>query len=202
MSTVALPLARPLAQPGSARGKFCPAVDHGLILGAFAFVTLPMAVLVMFRPVMGVVWLYLWLFGMTHFVLTFTIYLQSKNLRHFTKSWKNIAIFCVAPVAVFAFFDVYQALQVALLLPLVHMAFRSLVRMVDFFHWRGRASACCSCSRRSLVAAIRRGSIRTENRFFLVLTALLGCTFFEGVRSLANDMPVEQMAWQGVVFRS
>ena len=179
---------------------FSVPLTSALILGAFALVTLPMAALVLVRPVMGVIWLYVWLFGMTHFVATFTVYLQSKNLRHFTRSWKNILIFCIVPVSVFCFFDFYQALEVAFLFPLANLAFRGCIRLLDFFHWARQSFGVLQLFKAESGCGFPRWLKRIENLFFLVMTALLQCTFLEGVRCLSMSEPAEETARQRAVF--
>src|SRR5438105_1185702 len=82
------PPARPLAlgffdRPGPAR----------LIVGTFAAVTLPLAAVTALRPSGELLWVYIWLFGMTHFVLTLTVYLQWQNLRHFAGTWRRRLLF-------------------------------------------------------------------------------------------------------------
>src|SRR5262245_9384434 len=69
-------------------GYFERTLPPALILGTFFAVTLPMAAAVRWAGTGVTVWVYLWLFGMTHFVLTLTVYLQSHNLRHFAATWR------------------------------------------------------------------------------------------------------------------
>ncbi len=76
-----------LLAPPTERGYFQRALPGNLILGAFAFLTLPLTAFVLFYLVSGVIWVYLWLFGMTHFVLTFTVYLQSTSPRAGKINW-------------------------------------------------------------------------------------------------------------------
>jgi len=61
-----------------------------IILGSFFAVTLPMAAITLFASDTGLLtWLYVWLFGITHFVITLTIYLNRANLTYFASSWKT-----------------------------------------------------------------------------------------------------------------
>ena len=77
--------------------------------------------------------------GVTHFVITPVLYLQSSNLRYFASSWRNRLIYFVIPIAIFAGFNLYRTLEIAVLLPVFDIGFRLLIQCVDFQHF-GRQS--------------------------------------------------------------
>jgi hypothetical protein len=87
--------AAPLA-PGFFEGKN----PSRIILGAFPAITLPLVASVMLPVDQRFQLIYIWLFGLTHFVLTLSFYLQRENLRHFTATARNIFLFIVVPVTI------------------------------------------------------------------------------------------------------
>jgi hypothetical protein len=107
-----------------------------LILSSFPLLTLPVAAMVLFAPDQGVLaWLYFWLLGGTHVVVTLTVYGSRANRRHFTASPKTLAVFVVAPLLVLA---VYAALAWVSLsdgvVPAAAVWFWAGVRVMNFLH--------------------------------------------------------------------
>src|SRR6266404_1063780 len=104
----------------------------GLILGSFVVLTLPLtAVLVSGLPqgTKDAVRLgYFWLFGLSHFVLTFTIYLRRDKLAFFATGWTNRLVYFGAPLLILAAFDLYGALDLGVALPALDIGFRLLLR--------------------------------------------------------------------------
>src|SRR5262245_46316917 len=95
-------LALPAAPP--ALGYFQRRLPAYAILATFLVLTVPLAVLVSLAPdtpqVRGLQIVYLCCLGLTHFVLTPTIYLQSANLRYFNSSWRNRVLYFVVPAGI------------------------------------------------------------------------------------------------------
>jgi hypothetical protein len=92
------------------------------ILGTFFVVTLPFSLYAVAEPDFfkrygGLVVFYLCFFSITHFVLTLTIYLQSANLRYFSSTRINRAVYFLIPISIFVLFDLYSVLQVAAAFP-------------------------------------------------------------------------------------
>src|SRR4051812_24941812 len=81
-------------------GHFQQALPANVILLSFFALTLPLAALVLTRPNTILLWVYIWLFGMTHFVVTLAVYCQSQNLRYFASTWRNRLLFFAIPVAI------------------------------------------------------------------------------------------------------
>src|SRR5690348_6326411 len=83
------------ARPADAApvGYFQRTLPVALIFAAFVVITLPLTVLALTAPDSQLLFrlevLYLIALGLTHFVITPTIYLQSSNLRYFNSSWRN-----------------------------------------------------------------------------------------------------------------
>src|SRR5581483_6596407 len=82
-------------------------VTRSLVLGTFLFVTLPLSgYLLVGHARIGdsifetiVPQAYLALFGYTHFLLTFTVYMSAANRQHFVSTPRNVFAFLVAPLA-------------------------------------------------------------------------------------------------------
>src|SRR5690349_2051230 len=88
----------------------------GLIFLAFFAVTLPLSVMVVSPGVEPLVkrWVmtwYLFLLGSTHFVITWALYLNSANLRHFRSSFGAKIVYFVAPVAIMSAFFAMGVLE-------------------------------------------------------------------------------------------
>src|SRR4051812_40637089 len=90
-----VPIPHPLAQTPPPRaataavGYFEQAWPVAVILGSFFAVTLPMMAVELLATNAMLTWAYIWLFGITHFVITLTIYFNSANLSYFASSWKT-----------------------------------------------------------------------------------------------------------------
>ena len=115
MSAVAI-LARPIpAEPVTAPvAYFQKGVPSNLILGAFFAITLPLAAFITLDNTQLLLWVYIWLFGMTHFIVTFTIYMNRAQLLSILAAWlaKSTCLFSRLPVAIFIGFDLIHVFRV------------------------------------------------------------------------------------------
>src|SRR5262245_51226681 len=106
-----------------------------LILGSFFYLTIPLSLLGAGDPDFLLHWspglVYLFVLGITHLILTFVVYLQVENRRYYRSTLSNRLAFFVAPVAIFLFFDLYEAFNVGAALPWVNFALLGLVRLLD-----------------------------------------------------------------------
>lgn len=151
-----------------------------LIVASFALVTLPLAAVTALRPSGQLLWVYLWLFGMTHFVLTLTVYLQWDNLRHFAGSWRNRALFFGLPVAIFVLFDLLHAGRVGVSFPVFALWFWGAVRLLDFNHFNRQSFGVYQLFKSRTRVRFTPRLKRAENLFFGALTLLLFVTFLSG----------------------
>jgi len=195
MSTVAVaPLSRP--QPAAARsepGYFQRQLPVALILGSFVFLTLPLAALAIANPVLMDRWhiglFYIVVFGTTHFVLTLTIYLQSSNLRYFSSTWRNRALYFLIPLTIFVFFDLYRALQIAVILPVFDTIFRLGIRFFDFQHFGRQNYGVLQLFKGRAKCPFPAWVKKAESCYFFGLTALLMLTFLYGGRFDGTRLP-------------
>lgn len=170
----------PAPRPRPAPGYFERTLPPALILGSFAAVTLPMAAVVLAAPSHLLVWLYVWLFGMTHFVITLTVYMQSANLRHFWGTWPRRVLFLAAPVAVLVGFDLLHAFRVGAEFPVFAVLFWGFIRLMDFNHFGRQAFGVYQMFKGRTGLRPPAALKRVESGAFLALTALLFTTFLAG----------------------
>jgi hypothetical protein len=169
------PPAKPLAL-----GFFDPPGPARLIVGMFAVVTLPLAAVTALRPSGELLWVYLWLFGMTHFVLTLTVYLQWQNLRHFAGTWRRRALFFGLPVGIFVLFDALHAGRVGMSFPVFAVWFWGAVRLLDFNHFNRQSFGVLQLFKARCRVKFSPGLKQGEDLFFGSLTLLLFVTFLSG----------------------
>src|SRR5947209_5435176 len=105
-----------------------------IILYAFPAITLPVALALLLPADPRLVMSYMWIFGLTHFVLTFSVYMQRENLRHFTATPGNVLTYLVIPLAILMGFYVVGVLQLRARIPALAVGLGLLVRMLDFNH--------------------------------------------------------------------
>lgn len=172
--------ARPPVAGAIAPGYFEGTLPPALILAAFALVTLPMVALSAVAPTHLLLWGYVWLFGMTHFVVTLTVYLQGANLRHFWGTWPRRLLFFGAPVALFVAFDLVAAFGVRAAFPVFALGFLAAVRLFDFFHFNRQSFGVLQMFKGRTGVRFPARLKRCENGAFLALTALLFTTFLAG----------------------
>jgi len=94
------------------RGYFQQSRPATIILASFLILTLPVCILGMTHPDFVqryyVKVIYLWLLGVTHFLITLTIYFQSSNLRYFNSNWKNRAGYFLIPLGILVAWVILQ----------------------------------------------------------------------------------------------
>src|SRR5262245_54619240 len=95
--TPALTATPPPGQTLRPLGFFQKRWPVALILAAFPALALPMAAAVVLSANNLLLWVYIWLFGMTHFVITFALYARSENLRYFASTRGNRVVFFLVP---------------------------------------------------------------------------------------------------------
>ncbi len=188
LDTSALRLdARPARPVGAAPvGYFQRTLPIALILGAFVVFTLPLTYLALTDPdsslLLQLEVAYMLGLGVTHFVITPTIYLQSSNLRHFNSSWRNRLVYFAIPVGIFVVFDLYRALELAILLPLFDVVFRLTIRAVDFQHFSRQSFGVLQLFKARAGAKFPAWQRRAEYWFAWAVVAVLLITYIRGGR--------------------
>lgn len=155
-----------------------------LILGSFLILTLPLTLLAILQRHLLDRWhvglLYVIGLGTTHFVLTFTVYLQSANLRYFNSTWTNRVLYFLIPVAIFVFFDLFRALRVATVFPAFSVAVFWTIRALDFQHFGRQTYGVFQLFKGRSTCPFPAWARRAENLYFFGLTALLMLTYLSG----------------------
>jgi hypothetical protein len=160
------------------------------ILASFLVLTLPLTLLAAYAPdsqrIRAVLVVYIFVLGVSHFVLTPTIYLQSSNLRYFNGSWRNRIIYFAIPVAIFLFFDLYATFQVAVVYPLAAMAVRAGIRYLDFSHFSRQTRGVLQLYKTRAGIKFPAWTRPTEALYFFALSLLLFTSFVGGGRFALN----------------
>jgi hypothetical protein len=153
-----------------------------LILGSFFVIALPLtAYIAMASQKAPMVQAYIVIFGITHFFLTFTVYLSAANRAHFTSSPRNMFVFLGAPL--FALFGLafFYGFNLPARFALFATALFTATRGLDFYHLSRQAFGMLQLfkgkNNRVVPAKIRT----LENVYFLVLALAMFLTF-------ANDL--------------
>ena len=163
-------------------------------------------------------WLFVWVFGMTHFVLTFTIYLTAANLRYFAANWRNALVFFAAPVAILVGMDLVHAFKLGARFLLFAGLFWGAIRLFDFYHLNRQTFGVLQMFKGRTRVSFPAGLRKLENAHCVSGVLLLMTTFLAGGVSplaladgwltvVAADVPdgptlapvgVLQVAWVGL----
>ncbi len=167
--------------PASATvGFFERRTPASLILASFPLVTVPLATALIVFTDRRFLLMYIWLFGLTHFVLTLSVYLQSENLRHFTATNRNIVMYFVVPLAIMLGFYVTGVLALRDKFPAVAVVVAALIRLLDFNHLNRQSFGVLQLFKARAGARVPQSAKRAENAFFACLTGLLLTTYLAG----------------------
>jgi len=184
---------REAPQIGPALGYFQKPLPAVLIFAAFFVFTLPLVFLAWTQPdsptFLKLELFYLCGLGVTHFVITPVLYLQSSNLRYFASSWRNRLIYFVIPIAIFAGFNLYRTLEIAVLLPIFDIGFRLLIRALDFQHFGRQSFGVLQLFKARAGVKFPAWQKRAEAAFSWTVPALLLTTFLRGGRVDTPDSP-------------
>ncbi len=161
-------------------GYFEQPLPIAIILGSFFAVTVPLAIMELFAPSAAITWLYVWLFGITHFVITLTIYCQRANLTYFASSWKTATVFFAVPVFIFIAFDLIHAFRLKAEWPLLALVFFGAVRFFDFFHLNRQTFGVLQMFKGRTKSKYPQALRTTENRYLISFVLVLMTTFLAG----------------------
>lgn len=172
------------------------------ILAAFPLLTLPVAALVAHEPTSALVWTYVWLFGMTHFVVTFAVYLRADNRRYFASTPANRVVFIAVPLVLFVGFDLYHALRLGAQWPVFGLLLLAAVRFADYNHFNRQSFGVIQLFKARAGARSDPRHKKLENWYFGALTALMFVTFAAGgvCPLVLPDGPLTVVAVSGPLF--
>ena len=162
------------------KGFFEQDLPSRIILWSFPLVTVPLALALALTAHHGFLFLYIWLFGTTHFVLTVSVYLQSENLRHFARTGKNIALFFAIPLIILMAFYVIGAFQLRAKFPAVALVIGAAIRLLDFNHLNRQTFGVYQLFKARTGIRPAPSLKRAEQGYLAALTGLLFVTFLAG----------------------
>jgi hypothetical protein len=154
------------------------------ILASFLALTLPMCILGLTHPDLVqryyIKAIYLWLLGVTHFVITLTIYFQSANLRYFNTTWKNRAVYFLVPIGILVFFDVYAALDLSIQWPVFNIVLVGAIRLFENVHVCRQSYGVTQLFKRRCGQPYYSWVRNLEHYYFLAVMLMLWFTFLSG----------------------
>ncbi len=161
-----------------------------LVLATFPLVALPLAayLLLGYRRIGDAVFAnpivqgYTVCLGITHFFLTFTVYLSSANLRHFLSSSRNVFAFFVAPLVPMAGVAGWYGFAMNEQFAFANGALLVAIRGLDFHHLCRQAFGVLQLVKGPGMRTLPRWTRTAENLFFLALAIQMFLTFKTGYR--------------------
>ena len=166
-----------------------------IIFGAFFLLCLPLAVLMRGATTNAslVRWLVLVnaygvLVGYTHFGVTFSLYLNSKNLAYFRSTPKNVVVYFVVPITIMVvwfclgYFGINQPTRSRTAMFIAYLVWFTLVtKLADYLHVVRQHFGVLQLFKRHVPAPFPAWIRRAENTFFMVVLALQMLTFKGGL---------------------
>jgi hypothetical protein len=175
--------------PAAQRGFFEGPLPTRIILFAFPAVTLPVAAALLLPVDRRFLLAYIWIFGLTHFVLTLSVYLQRENLRYFTATPSNVLVYLVVPLAILMAFYIIGVLQLRARIPALAVGLGAVVRLLDFNHLNRQSFGVYQLFKGRIGLRPHPAMKLAEQGFFFSLTALLYVTFLAGGASPFTPPP-------------
>jgi hypothetical protein len=173
------------------RGYFQQSRPATTILASFLALTVPMCLLGLTHPALVqryyIKAIYLWLLGVTHFVITLTIYFQSSNLRYFNATWKNRAVYFLVPLGILVFFDLYAALDLSIAWPIFNVVFLAGIRLSENLHVCRQSYGVTQLFKRRVEQPYPSWMRSLEYYYFFAMTFMLWMTFLTGGFDVRNS---------------
>ncbi len=165
------------------------------ILAAFPLIALPLAYVTLFPPSPGFKWFataYLWGLGISHFLITFSIYLNSKNLRYFASTATNKLVYFGVPALIFLYFG-----SVSLVDPKLHPGVTTVIRAVSvvvtlstYVHLGRQSFGVLQMLKGQSGLVFDKAMRRFEMTFFFVTPILQAETTFLGGGRFLRGSPI------------
>ena len=161
-------------------GFFERKLTRRIILATFPLMTVPLVAALALTTDRSFLMVYIWLFGLTHFVLTLSVYLQTENLRYFRETVKNVFLYFVVPLAILMGFYLVGVLQLRTRFPAFAICFLACIRALDFNHLNRQTFGVYQLFKVNARVNSTPAMKRAESAFFASMTALLYVTFLSG----------------------
>ncbi len=118
-------------------------------------------------------------FGMSHFLVTFAIYLQAANRRHFASSLRSRLLYFGTPLTLLVGFDLYRALGLGLRWPVLETVLGLAIRTADFQHSARQGFGVLQLFRGQQTGYWRQQRF-WENNYFTLMSVLMLITACAG----------------------
>ena len=166
----------------AARPYFARRSVRALVFGAFAFLTLPMALILVWLGPTVLDWVpfYFITIGFTHFLATGFIYLDARNLRYFNSSRANRLIYFAVPLLILVAVALAAATGLRARSPWLDAGLFQLVFLANLFHVSRQNFGVLQLFKSAAGALGPEGLRSVENLFFLGLALLQAETFWSG----------------------
>jgi hypothetical protein len=155
------------------------------ILGAFPLIALPLAYITLFPPTVGLKWFaaaYLWSLGISHFLITFTLYLNSKNLQYFASTAMNKLVYFGVPATIFLYFGGVSLIDEQAhpgITPVIHTV-SAIVMIANFLHLGRQSFGVLQMLKGQSGLVFDAEMRKLELSFFFVMPMLQAETAFLG----------------------
>jgi hypothetical protein len=163
-------------------GWFARTSVQTVVLGAFFFLTLPLAVAVVAWSDVATPWLPLYgvTFGLTHFLITGLLYLDSRNLRYFASTWTNRIVYFAVPLGILVFMDLLAVVPMGRLGDGANAFLFYFIMFANFLHVSRQSFGVLQLFKREASASFSPTLRQLENLFFLGLVTGQFVTFLRG----------------------
>jgi hypothetical protein len=170
------------AATSSGPGWFARTSVQAIVLGAFFFLTVPLALALVGRPDTVEPWLPIYgvTFGLTHFLITGLLYLDARNLRYFASSWTNRLVYFAIPVGILAFMDALAVVPMGRIGEAAHGFLFYFIMFANFLHVSRQSFGVLQLFKREAQASFSPTLRSLENLFFLALVTGQFVTFARG----------------------
>ena len=171
-------------------------IPRAFVFGAFMLVTLPLATYLLAtsngqsRITMAgkpIAELYFVVFGLTHFFLTFAVYLSSSDIRHFASTRKNLVAFYIAPLGALFALALWYGLALDSRFLMANLVVSTVIRALDFHHLSRQSFGVLQLFKGKPLRQIPAWTRTAENLFFMSLTMLMMLTFLSNFRYDAHS---------------
>jgi hypothetical protein len=206
LAGVSAPIPAPAAYSGASASRNFLAQPAPLwtIFATFPLVTLPLAAVGLsdLPPAARTLIydVYLCLFGLTHFFLTFAVYMNADNLAHYRESTRNRLIYFYVPLAIFLFFPIFFGSGIADIYPTAAGLVLIAVRFANYRHLTRQAYGVSRVLGRSHALQAPKWLAIAEHGLLSFLTLLMFLTFLYGGEFTWEPMLVKATLAVSVVF--
>jgi hypothetical protein len=169
---------------------------------AFPLITLPIAALTLTERESAAALftdVFVWALGITHFVVTFAVYLSSKNLAHFKSTPTNRLVYFGVPAVIFLYFSTIWMVDRTAHpnVEIVRKAVSAIVRVATFLHLGRQSFGVLQMMKGQSGLKFDPQMRKLEQTFFFLMPLLQAETTFLGEDRFARD---HWLVWATLAF--